>query len=137
MASIQNGPLPSRLILLADLPTLPAAQKVRFLGCVTSYSTKKASMTLEHNHPAGNKLRALVNIELLLNTLKSTQTSIGEWVNVIGYTKASATSGVSASARSGPVVEVEALVLWSAGPLKLDGYEQSLDKLKDDNDDAK
>jgi len=132
MAGTQRGPLPSRLTLLADLPTLPPAAKVRVLGCVTGYSTKKAVLTLEHNHPAGNGIKALVDVELLLNMLKSNETQVGEWVNVIGYTVASIENNalMKDSAETTHNVRIQALVLWSAGPLKLSGYERSLDQLK-------
>ena len=135
MAGIQNGPLPSNLILLADLPTLPHAEKVRFLGCVTEYSKKTATLTLEHNHPTGNGIKALVDLELLLNTLKTSETQVGEWVNVIGYTALSKDRNDSTKlcVKPAPSVAVQALVLWSAGPLKLDGYERSLDLLKSEN----
>jgi len=94
---------------------------------VTEYSTKTAVLTLEHNHPPGNKLRALVDVRLLLNTLKSTDTQIGEWVNVIGYIVLGSTD-ISVK----PTIPVQAIVLWSSGPLKLDSYERSLNSQKAD-----
>jgi len=135
MVGMQNGPLPSRLVFLADLPMLPPAQKIRLLGCVTAYSTRTAILTLEHNHPAGNGIKALVDLKLLLNTLKSNETQVGEWVNVIGYTVSSMESKIlmKHSAESIHSVCVQALVLWSAGPLKLNDYEKSLDELKNKN----
>lgn len=82
-------------------------------------------MTLEHNHPPGNKLQAMVDVQLLLDTLKSSDTRVGEWVNVIGYV-----GSVEASVSSEHRVPVQALVLWTSGPLKLDGYEACLDSLQ-------
>ena len=91
------------------------------MDSVTGYSTKTATLTLEHNHPPGYALKALVDVNLLLNTLKSSDTSIGEWVNVIGYV---ASPRPSNSVQKN--VPVQALVLWSSGPLKLDRYEKSM-----------
>jgi len=125
MAGTQNGPIPTKITLLADLPKFPPGSKVRFLGCVTKYSTKSAVLTLEHNHPARNSLKAAVDVKLLLNTLKSHETQIGEWVNVMGYiehTKQS-TPGIDDLE-----VRIQALVLWSSGPFNLQSYERSLDR---------
>jgi hypothetical protein len=90
---------------------------------------KTAILTLEHNHPAGNKLRALIDVRLLLNTMKSNETRIGEWLNVIGYVMASETVRTNGPHRNTQeAIPVQAIVLWSAGPLKLDGYQRSLDQ---------
>ncbi|TAQ91447.1 hypothetical protein B7494_g181 [Chlorociboria aeruginascens] len=97
---------------------------------VTRYSSMSAILTLEHNYPKGNNSRAMVNVELLLSTLKSNETQIGEWVNVIGYIAAQQLSSLS-EVRS--EVAIQAIVLWSAGPLQLDGYERNLDQQKEDN----
>jgi hypothetical protein len=94
---------------------------------VTEYSTKTAILTLEHNHPLGNKLKALVDVKLLVNTLKSTDTRVGEWVNVIGYISMTWTPSPSRN-----TIPVQAIVLWTSGPLKLDGYERVLDVQKVD-----
>ncbi|PVH76211.1 hypothetical protein DL98DRAFT_296358 [Cadophora sp. DSE1049] len=125
MASVHNGPVPTKLSLLSDLGRYSPGSKVRFLGCVTGYSTKTATLTLEHNHPPGNALKAQVDVNLLITTLKSNETQIGEWVNVMGYN----TGGQKQKVNGEEKVEigVQALVLWSAGPFNLAGYEKSLD----------
>ncbi|TQN71281.1 hypothetical protein CSHISOI_04194 [Colletotrichum shisoi] len=123
---MSRGPLPSQLCLLSDLSSKPPGEKVRFLGCVTSYLTHSAVLTLEHGFPKESNTIALVDIRLLLSIVKSGQTQIGEWVNVVGYvtppppgTRAKGTTG-------GPQkVTIQALVLWSAGPLDLQRYENS------------
>ena len=125
MAGVSNGPLPSSLVLLSDLQKSSPGQKVRFLGCVTTYSTENAILTLQHDYPAGNNLQALVEVELVLSTLKSDHTRSGEWVNVIGYVKSpKQVCRLHASASS---VTIQAIVLWPSGPIKLDGYETILD----------
>ncbi|KAH7356604.1 CST complex subunit Ten1 [Rhexocercosporidium sp. MPI-PUGE-AT-0058] len=126
MAGIHNGPIPTKLCLLSDLGRFSLGSKVRFLGCVTNYSTKTAILTLEHNLPPGNLLKALVDVNLLITTLNSNETQIGEWVNVMGYI----TGGEKWKIIGGEKVEVgvQALVLWSAGPFDLARYERSLDQ---------
>lgn len=98
---------------------------------VTNYSTKTAILTLEHNHPPRNELKALVDIELVLGSIKSQESRIGEWVNVIGYIGATTQSTSAQSNGVKTEVPVQALLLWSTGPLKLDRYEESLEKQKD------
>ena len=97
------------------------------LDSVTNYSTKAAILTVEHDHPPGNGLKAQVDVQLLLNTLKSTDTQIGEWINVIGYIKADQKTLPKQSKGLSSNIQVQAIILWSSGPLKLDGYERSLD----------
>ena len=94
-----------------------------FIYSVTRYSTKTALLTLEHNYPPGNTLKALVDVNLLVNTMKSNETQIGEWVNVMGYIQTPLSSNSVAASEA---VNIQAIVLWSTGPLNLQGYEQSL-----------
>ncbi|GKT91050.1 telomere length regulation ten1 [Colletotrichum tofieldiae] len=82
---MSRGPLPSQLCLLSELSLRSPGEKVRFLGCVTSYSTHSAVLTLEHGFPKGSNISASVDVQLLLGTMKSEQTQIGEWVNIVGY----------------------------------------------------
>ncbi|KAG4438795.1 hypothetical protein IFR05_005728 [Cadophora sp. M221] len=105
MAGVHNGPIPTS---------------------VTNYSTKTAILTLQHNHPPGNPLKSQVDVNLLVTTLKSNETQIGEWVNVMGYI----TGGQKRKAIGEETMEVavQALVLWSAGAFDLAGYEKSLDQ---------
>ncbi|KAJ2967117.1 hypothetical protein NQ176_g9823 [Zarea fungicola] len=87
-------------------------------GSVTGYSTSTACITLGHLYPRGTNVVVTVNVELILETLASEATSIGEWVNVIGYVK-----GVGADA-----AKVQALMIWSAGPLDIQQYEASVEQ---------
>ncbi|KAK5987194.1 Kinesin-like protein [Cladobotryum mycophilum] len=79
------GPLPSQLCLLSSLKDRPVGDKVRFLGCVTSYSTQQACLSLGHMYPSGTNESATVNIQLILETIQPECTQFGAWVNVVGY----------------------------------------------------
>ncbi|KAK3499637.1 telomere capping, CST complex subunit-domain-containing protein [Neurospora hispaniola] len=72
---MSNGPLPSQLCLLPDLALKKEGDKVRFWGCVTSYSTVAGVLTLQHHHQAQDSrcVVALVDVTLALRTLKSDQ----------------------------------------------------------------
>ncbi|KAK0668858.1 CST complex subunit Ten1 [Cercophora samala] len=121
------GPLPSQLCLLSSLSQKDVGDKVRFLGCVTSYSTESGVLTLQYKGSEDRQLTfASVDVNLVLQSLKAEQTRIGEWVNVIGYV----TSTDSKRLRdTNSVVEVQATLLWSAGPLNLQKYEASVQAL--------
>ncbi|KAF9880920.1 hypothetical protein CkaCkLH20_01962 [Colletotrichum karsti] len=121
---MSRGPLPTQLCLLSDLLSKSPGAKVRFLGCVTSYSTVSAVLTLKHDFPQGSNVTALVDVSLLLETLKSAETSIGEWVNVIGYvTPAPSGTRTRGTSRNPQNVAIQALLLYSAGPLNVQRYE--------------
>ncbi|CAK7209585.1 hypothetical protein SBRCBS47491_000493 [Sporothrix bragantina] len=112
----------SELCFLSDLPTKLAGQKVRFLGCVTAYDMAVGVLTLQHQYqsqPTAHRIdvRAHVNIDLVLERLTAEQTSVGAWVNVMGYIS---------DIKDGGDVHVQALLLWSAGPLNLQEYERQL-----------
>lgn len=64
-----------------------------------------------------------MDVKLLVNSLGSTETRIGEWINVLGYRSPEDTN----FGLSGSDVLIQAIMLWPAGPLDLKGYERSLD----------
>ena len=66
----------------------------------------------------------------MLGRIKSHEIRIGEWVHVMGYIR---------NPEKKPSIQlhgvemeicIQALVMWSAGPVKLDEYEELQDKLK-------
>ncbi|KAK4657947.1 hypothetical protein QC762_202430 [Podospora pseudocomata] len=121
------GPLPSQLCLLSSLSQKDIGDKVRFLGCVTSYSTESGVLTLQYKGSEDRQLTfASVDVNLVLQSLKAEQTRVGEWVNVIGYVTSTDSKKLG---DTNPVVEVQATLLWSAGPLNLEKYEASVQAL--------
>ncbi|KAK4669374.1 uncharacterized protein QC763_202430 [Podospora pseudopauciseta] len=121
------GPLPSQLCLLSSLSQKDIGDKVRFLGCVTSYSTESGVLTLQYRGSEDRQLTfASVDVNLVLQSLKAEQTRLGEWVNVIGYVTSTDSKKLG---DTNPVVEVQATLLWSAGPLNLEKYEASVQAL--------
>ncbi|KAK4645545.1 hypothetical protein QC761_202430 [Podospora bellae-mahoneyi] len=121
------GPLPSQLCLLSSLSQKDIGDKVRFLGCVTSYSTESGVLTLQYRGSEDRQLTfASVDVNLVLQSLKAEQTRVGEWVNVIGYVTSTDSKKLG---DMNPVVEVQATLLWSAGPLNLEKYEASVQAL--------
>ncbi|GAW19840.1 hypothetical protein ANO14919_093310 [Xylariales sp. No.14919] len=119
------GPLPSDRCLLSALCDKQVGDKVRFLGCVTRYSSHSARLTLKHCHPKNNSdVEALVDVKLILETLKSEQTDVGQWVHVIGYL--TFVNPTPLGNKTAPRAGVQALLLWVARDLDLGAYEKSM-----------
>ncbi|CAF3516199.1 unnamed protein product [Fusarium graminearum] len=124
---MSRGPVPSQLHLLSDLPAVPVGNKVRFLGCVTSYSTSSARLTLGHLYPKDSTVTASVDVSLLLQSLTNEKTRVGEYVNVIGYvTEQKTIRHKKPPYQESKQVGVQAIVLWSTGPMDLQKYEKLL-----------
>jgi hypothetical protein len=143
-----TSPLPSTLTSLPLLPSHPTGSKVRFLGwylfpfpylpphylqppSVTAYTSKTGHLHLQYT---GSTITALVNLELVGPTVKPTDTQVGEWVNVIGYVqeKGSVRRGGEKGGRGGEkgrkevVVKVQAVMMWSAGAVRLEEYDRAV-----------
>ncbi|KAI1439174.1 CST complex subunit Ten1 [Xylaria sp. CBS 124048] len=102
------------------------------LSGVIGYSTRTGQVILKHGFPKGNSdVEAVVDVKLLLGTLKSEQTDIGQWVHVIGYLTF-IRPAIATDPRNGPgkkavpCVDVQAILLWTARDLDLGAYEKSL-----------
>ncbi|EFX01158.1 hypothetical protein CMQ_6100 [Grosmannia clavigera kw1407] len=96
---------------------------------VMSYAVAPGVLTLRHEYPQASRDRALVDVRLLLETLTANQVQVGEWVNVIGYVNrivpAQSTKFPTREAKCKDV-HVQALILWSTGPLDIQDYERCL-----------
>ena len=146
---MNNGPLPTTLVFLSDLPSQAHGDKVRFLGCVTRYSISTGVLELQHVSqlsPARTTV-ALVDVNVILESLKREDMEVGAWVNVVGYVeevlkddkrqegqaqgKAIAMKKNGNCAREGPramMVRIHAVMLWSAGAVKIGEYEKVLEE---------
>ena len=131
---MSNGPLPTTLIFLSDLPTIPTGSKVRFLGCVTHNPLSSTTLSLQHAHGTSKdgNVTALVNVDLLLEGLKREDTEVGAWVNIIGYVEdvvgqGNKDSNPNGREEGGDVrVNVKAVMLWNAGGVRIEQYEKVL-----------
>lgn len=151
-----SGPVPSRLAFLHDLQHMPVGDKVRFLGwfvsgsslsllysiltnymsiySVQKYSIATGTLTVTHHYP--NNLRypaaAHVNIEHVLERIKGDVLAVGEWINITGYITGGVTSGLGKRGKhkkeNERSVSVQAVMLWSAGQIKVPEYEVALEE---------
>lgn len=111
---------------------------------MVQYDVKRGVLALQHAcpPPPHRATVALVDVTLLLETLAGTDTQVGEWVNVIGYVAAPGDKGSRAGGAKGGgetgrgrrddaegrgySVRVQAIMLWSAGSVKIEEYERAL-----------
>lgn len=68
----------------------------------------------------------MVDVNLLLETLKTSETRIGEWVNVVGYVTRQQSKSSSHETGLAQVTSIQAIIYWSAGALKTDEYEDAV-----------
>lgn len=146
---MNNGPLPTRLVFLSDLPTQAHGTKVRFLGCVTRYTVSTGTIELQHAYPPQppTPMVALVDVNVILESLTREDTQVGAWVNIMGYVERVLKEGKSGQRQAQgrvPVakdkrkwemeapkavrVKVQAIILWSAGGVKIGEYERTLEE---------
>ncbi|KAM0700794.1 hypothetical protein Q7P35_012515 [Cladosporium inversicolor] len=122
---MDNSPDASRLVLLSQLPDAPAGIKVRFLGCVDTYDSELAILRLRDRFPATSATSgaANVNVNNVLDVLNVETTQVGAWVNVIGYVR----QDTELQSKSKPRAStVDAVLIWSAGAIKLEDYEAAV-----------
>ncbi|KAL1627414.1 hypothetical protein SLS54_002339 [Diplodia seriata] len=128
-----NGPTPSRLVFLSDLPRMGAGDKARFLGCVDSYDARTGTLILKHAYPTKPSVIARVNIDHVLESVKCTDLEVGAWLNIVGYVRSPPPNRRSQMAQKKNVADgvyVQAIMLWTAGDIKLDNYEKAVDARK-------
>ncbi|KAA8644772.1 nuclear telomere cap complex subunit Ten1 [Aspergillus tanneri] len=117
-----SGPLPSRRVFLSDVASIPADSKIRFLGCVRTYSVSTGHLILEHHYPRrrqnSDPPTVSVDINPVLETVTSEELRVGSWINVLGY--------VRRSIDANETVYVEAVMVFPAGAIGLGEYERIL-----------
>lgn len=67
----------------------------------------------------------MADVNVILDNLRSTDTRVGEWLNIIGYVQEPSDQKLRNQKR-GQSVRVQVVMLWSAGAIKLDEYERVL-----------
>jgi hypothetical protein len=103
---------------------------------VAQYHNESGSLLLTHHYPAcSHQITARVNIDLVLESINSSDLQVGSWINVIGYICGRTLDPPRiAGVGETPVyseVAVRAVMLWSAGDIKLKSYEDLLQERKD------
>ncbi|KAF2092397.1 hypothetical protein NA57DRAFT_50421 [Rhizodiscina lignyota] len=132
------APIPSRLIFLSELPQCSPRDKVRFLGwhvIVDKYDVKSGTLSLSHTYPKDipTPIMAFINVDHVLESVRSADLEVGAWINVVGYIidskeeKVLKKSRKSSRRQQGTLsIRVQAIMLWSAGMLNVDAYEKAL-----------
>lgn len=119
-----NGPLPTHLTFLTSLPFHPAGKRVRFLGCVVAYNVHRGVLVLWHAYPSApssSNVLAVVDVTVIVETMRREDLEVGAWINVIGYVQErEGDHGASMT------VGVQAIIIWGAEGVKLGEYEKAV-----------
>jgi hypothetical protein len=148
---MNNSPESSQLMLLSQLPDAAPGTKVRFLGWFVYFSTSSISSSFPDSHDQSVNVydsisatlhlkdrfasttapstlgSASVNVAYVLDALNLELTQVGAWVNVIGYVR-NTDDGHSGSGKAS--CSVDAVIIWSAGAIRLDEYEATVRDLQ-------
>lgn len=148
---MMNGPIPTSLVFIHELSSLPLHTKVRFLGwyvnnqpiidtqstnlrSVSRYDVVRGRLDLEHNYPplprrknkgdaSSASRRVSVDIYHVLKTITRDQLQVGSWLNVFGYIRYDTQAKEDANNSQ---LYVEAVMVSDAGAIRIAEYEQSL-----------
>ena len=100
-----------------------------------SYDVSAGNLVLEHAYPSDlvKRPQVTVDVRLIVESLKPHLLQVGSWLNVIGYTrKFELTRKRKGDDRDNPMpaskVHLQAVLLWSAGPIRLAEYEHVLSR---------
>jgi hypothetical protein len=92
------------------------------------YDSERAVLQLRDRFPANSASGiANVNVNNVLDALNVEMTQVGAWVNIIGYVHRSAETRSTSDQRASIV---DAVLIWSAGAIKLDDYEAAVRALQ-------
>ncbi|KAJ5852058.1 uncharacterized protein N7529_011443 [Penicillium soppii] len=144
-----NGPRPSTRAFLSDLSSLQTDSKIRFLGCVTTYTVATGYLALEHNYPRSKAEPNVVSVDInaLLEEVTAEALRVGTWLNVVGYVREIESVQPISSFSSTPEdvdqpnerpstvsprpVYIEAIMIFPAGAIALGEYERILRNSQD------
>lgn len=76
-------------------------------------------------YPKDTNVLVSVNIELVLETLRPGLARVGEWLNIIGYVIDGPADDAETTRSVG--AHVQALMVWSTGPLDIQQYEREVE----------
>lgn len=129
-ASKSNAPVASKWVFLSQLDEQELTTKVRFLGCLLEYDESTGRALLEHEFPKSSRKskasRAIVDMKLVLETTDKSCFERGNWINVIGYVQSKETVKIETPHASSHLSAVQAVLVWNAGAVRLDKYEDIL-----------
>lgn len=103
------------------------------LHSVVRYDPLRGHLLLEHAFPKAvqSKYQVWVDVNLVLDTIDSQALCQGTWVNVIGYTRHTTSQSASndvVELNSGKSITLQAILIWDAGPLRVNDYTSTLEE---------
>lgn len=137
MATTSNGPVPTKHVFLYQIPELENDAKIRVMCHVLAYSEKSGELLVEHNYPRDVSFtpatKAMIDMNLILETIHPEVLQTGSWINIIGYTRQKPDQRFRHSKAvrtrvAGGLPEVQAVLAWSAGAVRVDNYEKTIER---------
>jgi hypothetical protein len=107
-------------------------------GSVLEYNPSECQLTVEHAYPgnATSTPRAVVDVNVILETANSQELRDGSWINVIGYLqhvpdlqgrrqqRRNSTGGKG----DDQLAVVQAVLIWDAGAIRASEYEKVMEE---------
>lgn len=96
---------------------------------VDAYNSELGILRLRDRFPATSATSDASNVDVnnLLDVLNVETTQVGAWVNVVGYVRQNSESQLISKPRASTV---SAVLIWSAGAIKLEDYETAVRALQ-------
>ena len=133
---MSSAPIPTTLTLLSHLPSHEIGSKVRFLGCIDAYDSRRGVLELLHSYPSTAKTTVVaeIDVNIILETVKREDLELGAWVNVMGYVTehradrsvTKALKGTENVPSEKAIMAIQAIMLWNAGSINLANYEKAV-----------
>ncbi len=107
------------------------------MSSVFEYDATKGQVHVEHAYPVTMTPtpRAVIDVNLVLETFQGDMLENGRWINVIGYVKGRQQTQETSTGRSLEadlphlleIVLVQAVLVWDAGAMRVDEYEKTVE----------
>lgn len=122
------GPTAANFIKFSELRKQRLNRKVRFFGCVCSYDTTTGeavllNMQIEHQE-------AVVDVNLLLETMDHSLLAYGQWVNVSGYVTKQETEPNLDGLSDTSITSVQAIMFWPTGATSIKKHTDAVEELR-------
>ena len=96
---------------------------------MNAYDVAAAKLTLAHHYPQERQQAAVVFVDIttILESINNHDLQIGAWLNVIGYVQHHPNQAKGKHMLlTYDASEVQAIMVWNAGAIKVHQYEQAL-----------
>lgn len=87
-------------------------------------------MTLLHSHTDQHHQEALVDVNLILESLNNSLLAYGQWVNIVGYVTQQEHEPSLEGFPEAYVTSVQAIMYWATGALPICWHEDAMNEMR-------